>query len=69
MKKIVQDRVFKSLFYYYTNGVSSCSFFPAHLRRLNNLSQILLNVSIDSIVAIGMMILLISGNFDLSVGR
>ncbi|MEJ7589731.1 MAG: ABC transporter permease, partial [Ferruginibacter sp.] len=32
------------------------------------MSQILLNVSIDSIVAIGMMILLISGNFDLSVG-
>jgi ribose/xylose/arabinose/galactoside ABC-type transport system permease subunit len=34
----------------------------------DNISQLLLNLSIDSIVAVGMMILLISGSFDLSVG-
>ncbi len=33
-----------------------------------NLSLVLLNLSIDAIVAVGMMILLISGSFDLSVG-
>jgi ribose transport system permease protein len=35
---------------------------------LDNISTVLLNISIDAIVAIGMMILLISGVFDLSVG-
>jgi ribose transport system permease protein len=34
----------------------------------NNFSQILLNLSTDTIVAVGMMLLLISGTFDLSVG-
>ena len=33
-----------------------------------NLSGILLSISVESIVAVGMMILLISGAFDLSVG-
>jgi ribose transport system permease protein len=42
--------------------------FPGQFASFNNISQILLNVSIDTIVAAGMMLLMISGSFDLSVG-
>ncbi len=35
---------------------------------IENFSQLLLNLSIDTIVAVGMMVLMISGMFDLSVG-
>jgi ribose transport system permease protein len=41
---------------------------PQQFFSLENLSLVLLNLSIDAIVAVGMMILLISGSFDLSVG-
>ena len=68
MKKIVQDRVFSLFFTIILTGIIAALIFPTTFATSNNLSQILLNVSIDSIVAIGMMILLISGNFDLSVG-
>lgn len=42
--------------------------FPAQFATVENFSQVLLNLSIDTIVAVGMMILMISGMFDLSVG-
>jgi ribose transport system permease protein len=42
--------------------------YPRHFPTFENGSQILLNLSIDTIVAVGMMLLLISGAFDLSVG-
>jgi ribose transport system permease protein len=42
--------------------------FPTQFPTVENFSQILLNLSIDTIVAVGMMILMISGMFDLSVG-
>lgn len=42
--------------------------FPGTFPTVGNFSQILLNVSIDAVVAVGMMILLIGGMFDLSVG-
>ena len=42
--------------------------FPVQFPKWENFSQILLNLSIDTIVAVGMMILMISGMFDLSVG-
>lgn len=42
--------------------------FPSTFPTFNNFSQILLNLSTDTIVAVGMMLLLISGTFDLSVG-
>jgi ribose transport system permease protein len=41
---------------------------PTTFPTVGNFSQILLNLSIDAIVAVGMMILLIGGMFDLSVG-
>jgi len=42
--------------------------YPAIFPTFANLKQVLLNLSIDTIVAVGMMLLLISGSFDLSVG-
>jgi ribose transport system permease protein len=42
--------------------------YPAQFPTVENFSQLLLNLSIDTIVAVGMMILMISGMFDLSVG-
>jgi ribose transport system permease protein len=42
--------------------------YPTQFATVENFSQLLLNLSIDTIVAVGMMILMISGMFDLSVG-
>lgn len=42
--------------------------FPQQFPTAANFSQLLLNLSIDTIVAVGMMILMIAGMFDLSVG-
>ena len=42
--------------------------YPTQFPTVENFSQILLNLSIDTIVAVGMMILMIAGMFDLSVG-
>ncbi len=42
--------------------------FPDQFATVDNFSQLLLNLSIDTIVAVGMMVLMISGMFDLSVG-
>jgi ribose transport system permease protein len=42
--------------------------YPSQFATVENFSQVLLNLSIDTIVAVGMMVLMISGMFDLSVG-
>jgi ribose transport system permease protein len=42
--------------------------FPEQFPTVDNFSQLLLNLSIDTIVAVGMMVLMIAGMFDLSVG-
>jgi ribose transport system permease protein len=47
--------------------IVACTAFPV-FGTLNNIKSILLNASVDAIIASGMMILLISGVFDLSVG-
>ncbi len=42
--------------------------FPGKFATVENFSQLMLNLSIDTIVAVGMMVLMIAGMFDLSVG-
>jgi ribose transport system permease protein len=42
--------------------------FPNRFPTIENFSQIMLNLSVDTIVAVGMMVLMIGGMFDLSVG-
>lgn len=41
--------------------------FPGKFATVENFSQLMLNLSIDTIVAVGMMVLMIAGMFDLSV--
>lgn len=42
--------------------------YPSLFPTFDNMRQVLLNLSVDTIVAVGMMLLMISGAFDLSVG-
>ena len=42
--------------------------FPHKFPTIDNFSQLMLNLSVDTIVAVGMMVLMIAGMFDLSVG-
>lgn len=64
----LQNRVFTLGLTLVLLCVGAVAAFPGTFPTVGNFSQILLNVSIDAIVAVGMMILLIGGMFDLSVG-
>ncbi|MBK8503330.1 MAG: ABC transporter permease [Saprospiraceae bacterium] len=66
--KIFQDRVITLSLTIAVLIIVSSLIWPQQFFSLENLSLVLLNLSIDAIVAVGMMILLISGSFDLSVG-
>ncbi|MEM1137448.1 MAG: ABC transporter permease [Bacteroidota bacterium] len=68
IRELLQDRVF-TLTVTIAVMFVVCSFiWPNKFPTFDNISLVLLNLSIESIVAVGMMILLISGAFDLSVG-
>jgi ribose transport system permease protein len=66
--RLLQDRVTTMLITIGLVGIGASIAFPSLFPTFDNFSQILLNVSIDTIVAVGMMILMIAGVFDLSVG-
>jgi len=66
--KLLQDRVYALAAMLVIIFVVAALVFPATFPTFQNIRQLLLNLSIDTIVAVGMMILLISGAFDLSVG-
>lgn len=68
LKKILEDRVYSLLALLVLVTIVTSIVFPDTFPTFGNFRQILLNLSIDTIVAVGMMILLISGAFDLSVG-
>jgi ribose transport system permease protein len=68
VKKILQDRIYFLAFVILVVCIAASILFPRNFPTFENLSQLLLNLSIDTIVAVGMMLLLISGAFDLSVG-
>ncbi len=68
MKKILSDRTYSLGLIIMLLVVCASFVFPGKFGTFQNFSQILLNLSIDTIVAVGMMILMISGAFDLSVG-
>jgi ribose transport system permease protein len=68
VKRILQDRVYFLAFVILMVSIAASIIFPQNFPTFENLSQLLLNLSIDTIVAVGMMLLLISGAFDLSVG-
>lgn len=64
----LQDRVFTLGFTTIILCIIAAFIFPTQFPTVDNFSQILLNLSIDTIVAVGMMMLMVSGMFDLSVG-
>jgi ribose transport system permease protein len=68
VNKILQERVYSLGILLLVTALITSAIYPATFPTFENFSQILLNLSIDTIVAVGMMLLLISGAFDLSVG-
>lgn len=68
MRLLFQERTYSLALTILLIGVVAAFVFPQTFPTFGNLSQVLLNLSIDTIVAVGMMVLLISGVFDLSVG-
>lgn len=68
INRILEDRVYSLGILLVVTAVVTSIIFPGTFPTFENFSQILLNLSIDTIVAVGMMLLLISGAFDLSVG-
>ena len=68
VSKYFQDRVVSLTAAIITLCIVMTISFPSQFATVENFSQVLLNLSIDTIVAVGMMILMIAGMFDLSVG-
>jgi ribose transport system permease protein len=68
MQKLLQERTYSLALTILLVGVGAAIAFPQTFPTFGNWSQLLLNLSIDTIVAVGMMLLLVSGVFDLSVG-
>jgi ribose/xylose/arabinose/galactoside ABC-type transport system permease subunit len=66
--KYLKDRVVTLSLLILLIGIGASLLFPQQFLTFENIQQILLNVSIETIVAVGMMILMIAGAFDLSVG-
>ncbi|MEM6846049.1 MAG: ABC transporter permease [Bacteroidota bacterium] len=64
----LQDRVVTLTLTIVVMFVVCSLIWPTNFPTFDNISLVLLNLSIESIVAVGMMLLLISGMFDLSVG-
>ena len=68
IRERLQDRVFSLTAGIAVLCIMMAVIFPNQFATIENFSQILLNLSIDTIFTVGMMILMISGMFDLSVG-
>ena len=68
MKQRLQDRTFTLMLTIIGIMILFSLIYPALFPTFDNLRQVLLNLSIETIVAVGMMLLMISGAFDLSVG-
>lgn len=66
--KYLQDRIFTLFVLIILVSIGASIAFPQQFPTFENFRQILLNVSIETIVAVGMMVLMITGVFDLSVG-
>lgn len=68
VKTLLRDRLITLSVLIGLVSLTAAILFPQQFPTFDNLRQLLLNVSIDTIVAVGMMVLLIAGVFDLSVG-
>jgi len=68
IQSILRERTYLLTFLIAVTFIVAAIIFPGQFPTFQNLQQILLNSSVETIVAVGMMVLLISGAFDLSVG-
>ncbi len=68
MKSALKERIYTLLLTIITVCIVFSFIYPTLFPTFANFKQVLLNLSIDTIVAVGMMLLMISGSFDLSVG-
>ncbi|GAB2602259.1 ABC transporter permease [Spirosoma areae] len=68
MRQLLQERTYSLTLTILLVGIGATIAFPQTFPTFGNWSQLLLNLSIDTIVAVGMMLLLVAGVFDLSVG-
>lgn len=68
LTKALHDRVYSLLLTIIVISIAGSLIWPTLFPTFDNLSQVLLNLSIQAIVAVGMMLLMIAGAFDLSVG-
>jgi ribose transport system permease protein len=68
IKNLLEERVYSLSILLIVVTATASLLFPTIFPTFENFRQILLNLSVDTIVAVGMMLLLISGMFDLSVG-
>lgn len=68
MLTLLRERTYSLTMTILLVGIGAAVAFPQTFPTFGNWSQLLLNLSIDTIVAVGMMVLLVSGVFDLSVG-
>jgi ribose transport system permease protein len=68
LQTILRERIYSLAILIILVCIMASIVFPNQFSTFGNLSQVFLNLSIDTIVAVGMMLLLISGAFDLSVG-
>jgi ribose transport system permease protein len=67
IKSLLQERTASLVISIILLSLAMTFMYPGQFGTVANFSQLLLNLSIDTIVAVGMMILLIGGMFDLSV--
>lgn len=68
MNKVLRERIYTLSFTIILVCIVFTCIYPTLFPTFANFKQVLLNLSIDTIVAVGMMLLMISGSFDLSVG-
>ncbi|MEX2235862.1 MAG: ABC transporter permease [Cyclobacteriaceae bacterium] len=68
IKSLFRERTYTLTLFIVITFIIASIIFPGQFPTFQNIQQILLNSSVETIVAVGMMVLLISGAFDLSVG-
>lgn len=68
LQRLLKDRMYVILASILLLVLVFALIYPTQFFSFDNLRQVLLNLSIDAIVAVGMMLLMIMGGFDLSVG-
>ena len=68
LRSLLRERTYTLTIFIVIIFIGASIIFPRQFPTFENIQQLLLNASLETIVAIGMMVLMIGGAFDLSVG-